>query len=327
MKKLFSKAISSLLVLMFIVSLLPGAAFAADSGSKAGKITASTSLNVRSSASAGSTILTTLPSGSYVTLISKSGSWWKVEYGTNKYGYCSAGYITAVSGSYAAYATTALNVRSGPSTSNGIISLLSKGQYAVVLSSSGTWKKVLFGGTRIGYVSGSYLSTGSSGSGNTGSTGYSPVSLSIPSYKQTDSRWAYTEVGTSGKTINSIGCSTTALAMTESYRTGTTITPNDMEARLKYTASGSVYWPSNYTSYTSGDYISVVYNLLKSGKPVLIGLTNNYGGQHWVVITGFTGGSSLSWSSFTVNDPATSSRTTLAQVVDAYPNFYKLMHY
>ncbi len=319
MKKQLSKLSSAFLVLLLIASLLPGSALAAAPGSTAGQVSVSGKLNIRSSASTASTVVGYLTNGSYVTLLSKSGDWWRVEYGNNLYGYCSAGYIEVIQGSYAAYATASLNVRAGAGTAYEVTGWLNSGQYVVVLSTSGDWKRVLYNGTKIGFVKASYLSTASSG--------YAPVSLSVPSYKQTDSRWAYVEVGTSGQNIKTIGCATTSLAMSESYRTGTTIYPDQMEARLKYTSGGAVYWPSNYSAYSGSDYLSVTYDLLKSGKPVLIGVKNSYGSQHWVVITGFTGGSSLSASAFTINDPATAARTTLQQLISAYPIFYKLMHY
>lgn len=320
MKKFIHKTVSAFLIVILAVSLLPMKAQAAAADSSAGIVTASSLLNVRSAASTSSTILTTLPGGSYVTLLGGSGGWWKVEYAAGRYGYCSGAYINQVSGTYAAYSTASLNVRSGPGTEYGVISWLNNGQYVVVLSSSGNWKRVLYNGTKIGYVSGTYLSSGTSSSNTS-------VSLAVPSYKQTDSRWAYAQVGTSGSTIEKIGCSTTALAMSESYRTGTTIYPDEMENRLKYTAGGAVYWPSNYSAYTGGDYLKVTYDLLKSGKPVLIGLKNSYGSQHWVVATGYTGGSSLSASGFIVNDPGSNTRTALQQVIGSYPYFYKLMHY
>lgn len=316
MKRKISGIISTVLVLVLILSFIPVGASAAGSGSSAGVISVSWgSLNVRSSASAG-TILTSLNKGTYVTLLSKSGNWWRVEYAEGRYGYCSADYIAQAS-SYTASTTAALNVRTGPGTSFGVIDWLSNGQQVVVLSSSGKWRKVLFDGTKVGYVSGSYLETGSA---------YSPVSLSVGLYRQTDSRWAYVEVGSSGSTIGSIGCATTALAMTESYRTGTTITPSMMETRLNYTPGGSVYWPSNYRANTGSGYLQLLYDLLKAGKPAIIGVKNSYGSQHWVVVTGFTGGSSLSASAFTINDPG-SARTTLQDLFNTYPYFYKVMHY
>jgi len=60
---------------------------------------------------------------------------------------------------------------------------------------------------------------------------------------------------------------------------------------------------------------------------VLLGCKNSYGSQHWVVVTGYTGGSTLTASGFTINDPGTSSRTTLSQFLSVYPSFYKILYY
>jgi len=64
----------------------------------------------------------------------------------------------------------------------------------------------------------------------------------------------------------------------------------------------------------------------EQGKPVLLGATNQYGSQHWVVVRGFTGGD-LTPANFTIHDPGTYSRTTLQQFLNVYPNFYKYFHY
>lgn len=302
---------------------MPPGAQAAAAASRAGTVaTAGSSLNVRSGPSTGSSVVTKLQSGSYVTLISKSGSWWQVEYAQSRYGYCHADYIKAITGTPATVATNSgsLNVRSGPDTTYPKAAALPKGETVIVLSSAGGWSRILYHGTKTGYVSSRYLTTGE--------VSYSPVALSVPSYKQTDSRWANVTIGSSGKTMAQIGCATTAIAMIESYRTGTAIHPDAMVKKLRYTPSGSVYWPSHYTPVTSPNgYLNAVYNQLKAGKPVLFGAKNTYGGQHWVVITGFTGGNTLSPAAFTILDPGSGSRTTLQQFLNAYPNFYKYFYY
>ena len=296
---------------------------AADMTSKAGAVTtASSSLNVRSSASTTSRIATTLRKGSYITLLSKSGSWWKVEYGKNLYGYCHADYITIVEGTPATVVTQSsnLNVRSGAGTNYAVQAQLAKGETVLRLTENNGWTRVLYHGTKTGYVSSKYLS------GTTSSSGNSAVSLSVPSYKQSDSRWSNVKIGASGKTMSQIGCATTAIAMMESYRTGKTIYPDAMSKKLSYTASGSVYWPSHFVTVTnSSGYLNGIYQQLKQGKPVLLGMKNSSGGQHWVVVTGFTGGS-LSAGNFTINDPGSNSRTTLQQFLNAYPNFYKYFY-
>lgn len=293
---------------------------AASSGSQAGLVDLSYgTLNVRSTPSTSGTVVARLADESYVTLIERSGDWWRVEYAGGRYGYCHADYISTRSSTAATVTvSSSLNVRSGPGTSYGRTGSLSGGTTVLVLSTSGSWSRILYSGTKTGWVSSQYLSTGSGGTDS--------VSLSVPRYLQDDSRWANVTLGSSGKTMARIGCATTGIAMMESYRSGTTITPAAMAKRLKYTASGSVYWPSDYTVVTSSGYLTKILSLLRQGKPVLFGATNRYGGQHWVVITGFTGGS-VTAANFTINDPGTNSRTTLAQFLSAYPNFYKFFHY
>lgn len=296
---------------------------AATASSQAGRVTLREGyLNVRASAATSSKVVSTLNNGSYITLISKTGSWWKVEYGKDRYGYCHADYITLVQSTPVTVSTRSgsLNVRKGAGTSYSVSGGLYKGETVLRLSTANGWSKILYQGTKTGYASDSYLS-------GTASTGNTAVALSVPSFKQTDSRWANVTIGTSGKTIAQIGCATTAIAMMESYRTGTTIYPDAMSQKLRYTATGSVYWPTDYTAVTdSSTYLSKLYTYLQQGKPILLGAKNSYGGQHWVVVTGFTGGSLVA-ENFTVNDPGSNTRTTLQQFFNAYSNFYKYFVY
>ena len=318
MKRSISILISALILILTLVH----PASAADESSQAGQVSVSYgSLNVRSGASGSASVLERLPKGSYVTLISKTGFWWQVEYAAGKYGYCHADYIQTLSSTAATVqVSSSLNVRTGPGTSHAVSGSLRSGSRVLVLSTANGWSRILYSGTKTGYVSAQYLSAGSSG-------GYTSVKLNVPRYSQTDSRWANVKLGSSGQTMAKIGCATTGIAMMESYRTGTTVDPGAMAKKLRYTASGSVYWPEHYTAVTSSSgYLSRIHGLLKAGKPVLFGAKNRSGSQHWVVITGFTGGA-LSAGNFTVNDPGSGSRTTLAQFLADYPTFYKFFHY
>lgn len=318
MKRATSLLLSAVLLLGLFV--LPQQVSAASERYAGAVTTDGAPLNVRSSASTGSAVVATLKKGSYITLIQKSGSWWKVEYAKGRYGYCHGSYITPVQGTAATVATSysSLNVRSGAGTSYPKAASLSKGEMVVLLSTSGGWSRILYHGTKTGYVSAQYLSSAG---------GNGAVSLGVPSFKQTDSRWANVAIGASGKTMAQIGCATTAIAMMESFRTGKTIYPDAMAKQLRYTSGGAVYWPEGYTAVTgSAGYLSAIYARLKQGKPVLFGAKNAYGSQHWVVITGFTGGS-LTPSAFTIHDPGSNSRSNLQQFLNAYPNFYKYFYY
>lgn len=324
MKKAVS-VITTLLFSLMIFSFGGLHAEAAASASVAGIVaTSSGNLNVRATQSTSSSVVASLAKDSYVTLLSKSGNWWYLEYADGKYGYSHADYIKIVSSSAAAsvnITSGTLNVRAGAGTSYAVIGSLNKGKWVVVLSESNGWSKILYQGTKVGYVSSQYMKKQSSDT-------YSAISLNVPDYKQTDSRWADVTLGNSGKTIRSIGCTTTALAMTESYRLGYTIYPDAMSKKLSYSSSGSLYWPTNYLTTTDGtNYLQQIYQLLKQGKPVIIGAKTSSGNQHWVVVTGFTGGNSLSAANFKINDPGTSSRTNLSQFLNAYPAFYKLVYY
>lgn len=326
MKTRTKKALTVLLTAILMLSFaLP--ALAADANSTAGTVRiTSGSLNVRSAASTSSAVIASLYKDETVTLLQKSGDFWKIEYADGKIGYAHSNYIAPISGSYAARVQTAggnLNVRTGAGTSYSIRTSLPNGKHVVVLSKSGGWAKIVYNGKSTGYVSADYLTSTSFGS----SSGYTAIKLSVVSYKQNDARWANIKIGTLGDIIGSSGCTTTALAMTESYRTGTTITPATMASRLTYAPAGWLYWPSNYVISKDGsNYLQTIYNLLKSGKPVILGMQKANGSQHWVVVTGFTGGA-LTAANFTINDPGSNSRTTLSSFTSVYPNFYKMVYY
>ena len=296
---------------------------AADFNSRIGMVsTSGGNLNVRNSASSSASKVATLGNKSYITLISKSGSWWYVEFEKGKYGYCHSDYITLLPGSAVSVQTQSgsLNVRSGPGTSYAKAGSLNRGDVVLRISESGGWSRVLYHGTKTGYVSSQYLGTGT--------VSYREISLWLRNFKQTDSRWKDTIIANTGKTFQQIGCATTAIAMLEGHRTGKLIYPDEMVKQLNYTTSGNVYWPTHYSTVSSGDnLLAGIYRRLQQGKPILFGATNRYGAQHWVVITGYTGGNTLLAENFTIHDPGSWSRTTLQDFLTEYPNFYKYFYY
>jgi len=310
-------------LLLSLITLYAPGAYASASSPTAGTVaTSAASLNVRSGPSTSSGVVATLPSGGAVTLYELSGGWWRVGLAGGASGYCSASYIKEISGSAAQkVSVSALNVRSGPSTSYAVKAVLYRGAVVVRVSTSGSFYRVVYDGTKVGYVSAACVAAVDGSS-----VAYPAVSLNVPSYKQTDSRWASVEVGDSGRTISDIGCATTALAMTESYRTGASVTPDEMESRLTYTSGGSLYWPDNYALVDRITF-GQVYLKLKSGVPVIVGCQSASGGTHFVVITGFTGGNTLSASGFTINDPGSSTRATLSEFLSAYPTLFRRLYY
>lgn len=325
MKKIFS-AVMTVVLCIGIMSAMPKAR-AEQKPVGAGRVnTSSTSLNVRSSPSSSAKVKATLKKNTYVTLISKSGSYWYVRYSAESYGYCHADYIYQVSAAVRTVKTTSgnLRVRSSASLNASVQDHLPSGTYVTVHTADGVFSRIIYNGNKVGYVHSSYLVNSNASSTD---KKYSAISLNVPNYKQTDPRWANVTLGSSGQTMGKIGCATTALAMTESFRTGTTVYPNQMASKLSYTSGGAVYWPSNYTTVTSSSgYSEKIYSALKQGKPVIVGAKKSNGSQHYVVVKGVSATDTLTASAFLINDPGSNSRTTLAQFFSVYPNFYKMLY-
>lgn len=322
MKK-YIKYLLSLTAVTAAIFILSLTSFAADE-IYAGRVqTQSGNLNVRSGASSTAYVITSIKNSSWVTLTGKSGKWWRVEYADGKYGWCHSDYIKVYGDSYPVTVNISsghLNVRKGAGTDYQVKAKLYKGDEAVIIKKGSEFSRILYDGNKTGYAATAYLKKKAAP--------YPAVSLSVPSYKQTDSRWSAYPIGTTGGTIGTIGCTTTALAMTESYHTGATVTPKDMVKKLSYSASGTLYWPSTYSvELAESDYLERIYGLLRKGKPVVFGAKKSGGTQHWVTVTGYKGSTEkLTRSGFTVNDPGSKTRLTLADFMAVYPNEYKIVY-
>lgn len=235
--------------------------------------------------------------------------------------------VSSPSTSYTAYVKTAggkLNLRSAPSTSSSVVAKLANGSEVTVLETSNGWAKVKAGG-KTGYVSQQYLTTEKSAG---------KISLSVPDFKQYDSRWGSTKIGS--KTIKQIGCLTVSAAMAQSYKTGSTIYPNAMRQQLRY-SNNDLIWSSltslgytraAYNQRMNNDMLTKIYQQLAAGHPVIVGAKRSSGGQHWVVIKGFTGTSTTNFSAsdFIINDPNSISRTTLSSYLNVYPTVIGLVY-
>ena len=158
------------------------------------------------------------------------------------------------------------------------------------------------------------------------------VSLDITRLSQTDSRWSEIKLGTKYD-IGEIGCTTTCFSMCETYLTGNTITPDEMCQMLTYTNGGDLYWPDGYVVSYNGDYLSIIYQKLHQGIPVLIGGRRGSGSQHWVLVTGYDPGSKeitkssqLKAADFIIKDSG-KGRTTLGQFFQDLPRFIKFVYY
>ncbi len=298
--------------------------FSASALNSAGRVeTSGGRLNIR--AAPAGTVIGSINNGSWLTVKDSTDGWYLVEYENKKEAYVSSTYVKNYTSSidYTVKLTSGrLNVRSGASMGHSIIDSLNNGERVVSIKSSGDWCEIIYRGSKRGFVARAYLEKTASQAHK-----YPAVKISVPSFKQTDSRWKSYPIGTAGGTIGTIGCTTTALAMTESYHKGYTITPPEMAKRLSYSASGSLYWPTYYNVINAPEnYLEELYKTLSSGKPVVFGMKTAKGNQHWVTVYAYEGASTLTADNFLVNDPGSSTRTTLKAVLEAYPNAYRLVY-
>lgn len=143
--------------------------------------TVTDNLNLRQSASLKARVLVTIPKNKEVQYLSKTGTWYRVKYGS-KTGYVAAKYVkvqnTVVKNATAAapkpttvtknnasssttkqvYATTVnLNLRSTASTKGKVLVTIPKNKEVQYISKSGNWYKVKYG-SKTGFVSTTYIS-------------------------------------------------------------------------------------------------------------------------------------------------------------------------
>lgn len=124
-----------------------------------------TVLNVRSSPSANSQILTTLKKGTTVTILSTSNGWYTIRLANGQTAYVSSNYITlntssstpSTNASTGIVNTAVLNVRNSPSTSSKVISTLKKGTSVTILSTANGWHNIRLANGQTAYVSASYI--------------------------------------------------------------------------------------------------------------------------------------------------------------------------
>jgi Peptidase_C39 like family len=164
------------------------------------------------------------------------------------------------------------------------------------------------------------------------------VNLSVPIYKQGDSRWSEDKLGTTSLTIKDYGCAITCIAMVFKYY-GIQTDPKDLNIWLKqndgYDSDGKVYW-SKATGKSRGiirypgvyDYNNITADLnkinseLDSGSPV-IAEVRLFGSEHYVVITGYSG------STYYINDPYYGTSSKLSDHYGSNPAsaIYRILPY
>jgi len=143
----------------------------------------------------------------------------------------------------------------------------------------------------------------------------------VPHFYQTDSSWGGGHLGTCSTTIGLSGCAITSIAMVFKYF-GANIDPGTLNSWLTnnggYENGCLVYWSTAANVSSNITYVGSVgedwgrlQSELDEGYPVIVEV-NNSGTQHFVVVTGYSG------STYYINDPLYSSRTTLASYGNAF---------
>ena len=162
-------------------------------------------LNVRSGASTSHNILGTVTKGNSVEIKDTQNGWHKINYKGND-GWVSGKYITSSSSSSTSgststgttqtviktgtVTTSSLNVRSGASTSYSKIGSVYQGKKVSIYAESNGWYKISYNGG-YGWVSKSYVSTGTTSSGST-STGTTNTTTTTKTVSQIKSQIATT---------------------------------------------------------------------------------------------------------------------------------------
>jgi len=129
-------------------------------------------------------------------------------------------------------------------------------------------------------------------------------------YNQRDANWGNNRIGLSGEHIWEVGCLLTSYAMVSSHF-GAGTTPGDIAGNNDNFALGTAYFKlpgpdanGHSVEYQSNPSISQLRDIVKSGTPVIAGLSVNGGpfpqhySDHWVVLR-----SVHDDGSFQINDP------------------------
>lgn len=124
-----------------------------------GFVTAS-SLRLRSSNTTSSSTLDMAPRNDCVVVISKNGDWYKVNYNL-QIGYMHKDYLSVLTKEnaelgYGKINGTRVNMRSGPSTSYGIIAVTEQGGKCYIIGLNEGWYKVIYNG-KTGYIRSDYV--------------------------------------------------------------------------------------------------------------------------------------------------------------------------
>jgi len=158
--------------------------------------------------------------------------------------------------------------------------------------------------------------------GGLGETFIGGQPTNVPYFNQCSGPWSGNRLGTCSYTVCRAGCAMSSVSMVLKYY-GANADPGSLNSWLTshggYANGCNIYW-AKAANYASGvSYVTYIQSAdwnrlraeLNAGYPVVVHVNNN-GGQHWVVITSYSG------STYYINDPGYSSRKTLASYGNAF---------
>ena len=159
--KISTRIISMALTLVLLIGTLAVPTFAAEADTMYGIGFVNTNgLRLRSEASTTSKTLDTAPKNDCVVIVAKVGDWYKVNYNLQE-GYMYGSYLNVLTKEnaelgYGKVTGSAVNLRSGPSTSRAIVSVASKDSKCYILGLNEGWYKVIYG-SNICYIRSDFL--------------------------------------------------------------------------------------------------------------------------------------------------------------------------
>lgn len=118
-------------------------------------------VNLRKTASTQSDVLSTLSSGTTVSILSEKDGWYQISYDGKK-GFMSTDYVASKTSAsdlkgYAKITTDVLNMRDVPNTDGDVVAAVAQGEYVTLNGFENGWYKVSYD-DYAGYMSGDYLS-------------------------------------------------------------------------------------------------------------------------------------------------------------------------
>ena len=165
-----------------------------------GIVEASGGLRLRSQASTSSDILSTAHNGDNVVVIRQVGNWYLVNYNL-KIGYMHSDYITFkerenIELGYGSVDPYLANIRSGPSTSSGLVDQAGSGAKVFIFGFNCGWYKVKYNG-QIGYIRSDLVTLLEKPYCNSGSSSSTSLGTQIANYGMSFVGYPYVYGGTS----------------------------------------------------------------------------------------------------------------------------------